>query len=117
MFLFFHRGQTPAEAEFNLLDTARKVEMYGIRMHPAKVVLYLFIGNATETQKTWNVEPMLYWSCASITQTLYSIFSKSHVRLETVVKQCHYIARKVILIFSSATFMFNKPVSHLNRQL
>jgi len=31
------RGQTPEQADFNLLDTARKVELYGIRMHPAKV--------------------------------------------------------------------------------
>ena len=30
-------GQMPAEADFNLLDTARKVEVYGIRMHQAKV--------------------------------------------------------------------------------
>jgi len=27
----------PAEADFNLLDTARKVEVYGIRMYQAKV--------------------------------------------------------------------------------
>jgi len=32
-------GQMPAEADFNLLDTARKVEVYGIRMHQAKVLL------------------------------------------------------------------------------
>ncbi|CAD5116764.1 DgyrCDS5618 [Dimorphilus gyrociliatus] len=31
-----HIGQTPPDAEFNLLDTARKVELYGIKMHPAK---------------------------------------------------------------------------------
>jgi len=31
-----HIGQSPAEADFNLLDTARKVELYGIRMHAAK---------------------------------------------------------------------------------
>jgi len=31
-----HFGQTPGEADFNLLDTARKVEFYGIHMHPAK---------------------------------------------------------------------------------
>ncbi|TGZ68793.1 hypothetical protein CRM22_004083 [Opisthorchis felineus] len=29
-------GQSPAEADFNLLDTVRKVELYGLRMHPAK---------------------------------------------------------------------------------
>ncbi|XP_064638687.1 FERM, ARHGEF and pleckstrin domain-containing protein 2-like isoform X5 [Lineus longissimus] len=32
-----HTGQTPADADFNLLDTARKVELYGIKMYPAKV--------------------------------------------------------------------------------
>jgi len=31
-------GQSSAVADFNLLDTARKVELYGIQMHPAKVV-------------------------------------------------------------------------------
>ncbi|CAH8436774.1 unnamed protein product [Heterobilharzia americana] len=29
-------GQSPAEADYNLLDTARKVELYGIRLNPAK---------------------------------------------------------------------------------
>ena len=37
VFFFCSSGQSPAEADFNLLDTARKVELYGIRMHPAKV--------------------------------------------------------------------------------
>jgi len=31
-----HVGLSPAEADFNLLDTARKVEFYGIRLHPAR---------------------------------------------------------------------------------
>ncbi|XP_052782396.1 FERM, ARHGEF and pleckstrin domain-containing protein 2-like isoform X2 [Mya arenaria] len=31
-----HVGETPSEADINLLDTARKVELYGIRMVPAK---------------------------------------------------------------------------------
>ena len=34
---YFYRGENPAEADVNLLDTARKVELYGIRMVPAKV--------------------------------------------------------------------------------
>lgn len=29
-------GQTPAEADLNLLETARRCELYGMRMHPAK---------------------------------------------------------------------------------
>ncbi|XP_065313478.1 uncharacterized protein LOC135922894 isoform X2 [Gordionus sp. m RMFG-2023] len=31
-----HAGQTPAEADLNFLDIARRVEMYGIRLHPAQ---------------------------------------------------------------------------------
>ncbi|KAL3848556.1 hypothetical protein ACJMK2_019407 [Sinanodonta woodiana] len=31
-----HVGETPAEADANLLDTARKVDLYGIRVSPAK---------------------------------------------------------------------------------
>jgi len=31
------RGQIPAVADYNLLDTARKVELYGIQMHSARV--------------------------------------------------------------------------------
>ncbi|CAF3881392.1 unnamed protein product [Rotaria sp. Silwood2] len=31
-----HVGQLPADADLNLLDIARKVELYGIKMHPAK---------------------------------------------------------------------------------
>jgi FERM/RhoGEF/pleckstrin domain protein 2 len=33
---FFQSGQLPADADLNLLDIARKVELYGIKMHPAK---------------------------------------------------------------------------------
>jgi hypothetical protein len=31
------RGQSPAEADLNLLETARRCELYGIKMHAAKV--------------------------------------------------------------------------------
>lgn len=30
------RGQTPAESDYQLLEVARRLEMYGIRLHPAK---------------------------------------------------------------------------------
>lgn len=29
-------GQTPAESDFQLLEIARRLEMYGMRLHPAK---------------------------------------------------------------------------------
>ncbi|XP_063223774.1 FERM, ARHGEF and pleckstrin domain-containing protein 1 [Bacillus rossius redtenbacheri] len=31
-----HAGQPPAEADLNLLETARRCELYGMKMHPAK---------------------------------------------------------------------------------
>ncbi|XP_033833667.1 FERM, ARHGEF and pleckstrin domain-containing protein 1-like isoform X2 [Periophthalmus magnuspinnatus] len=31
-----HAGQTPAESDYQLLEIARRLEMYGIRLHPAK---------------------------------------------------------------------------------
>ncbi|VDN26623.1 unnamed protein product [Cylicostephanus goldi] len=37
-----HRGQSPAEAEFNFLDHAKRLDMYGVELFPAKVGLYQF---------------------------------------------------------------------------
>lgn len=31
-----HVGQSPAEADLNLLETSRRCELYGVKMHPAK---------------------------------------------------------------------------------
>lgn len=36
-----YSGQTPMEADFNLLDTARKVEFYGIHLFPAQVSTWI----------------------------------------------------------------------------
>lgn len=36
---FFFRGLSPAEAEFNYLNTARTLELYGVELHYARVSL------------------------------------------------------------------------------
>ena len=36
-FCHIFSGQSPAEADLNLLETARRCELYGTKMHPAKV--------------------------------------------------------------------------------
>ncbi|RLU20848.1 hypothetical protein DMN91_007462 [Ooceraea biroi] len=37
-----HAGQSPAEADLNLLETARRCELYGMKMHPAKMGIVVF---------------------------------------------------------------------------
>lgn len=32
-----HKGQLPADAEFNFLDHAKRIDMYGVELHKAKV--------------------------------------------------------------------------------
>jgi len=34
-----HSGQTPAEAEIHFLENAKKLLLYGIHLHAAKVML------------------------------------------------------------------------------
>jgi hypothetical protein len=45
--MLFHycRGQTPADAEFNFLDHAKRLDMYGVDLHRARVrvsTIFLF---------------------------------------------------------------------------
>jgi len=35
-----YRGQTPAEAELNFLENAKKLALYGVHLHDAKVTLH-----------------------------------------------------------------------------
>lgn len=38
-----HRGQLPADAEYNYLEHAKRLELYGIDLHKATVSIYLGI--------------------------------------------------------------------------
>lgn len=37
MLLYFNRGQSPEEAELHFLDNAKKLALYGVDLHDAKV--------------------------------------------------------------------------------
>lgn len=36
LIILLFSGQTPAESDYQLLEIARRLEMYGVRLHPAK---------------------------------------------------------------------------------
>lgn len=38
LFLLFQRGMTPGEAEIHFLENAKKLSMYGVDLHHAKVI-------------------------------------------------------------------------------
>lgn len=58
---YVNRGQSPAEADLNLLETARRCELYGMKMHPAKVGdIKKFITNSRITNYIIYVQLYLY---------------------------------------------------------
>jgi len=38
--IFNFRGQSPADAEFNFLDHGKRLDMYGVDLHKAKVGIF-----------------------------------------------------------------------------
>jgi tyrosine-protein phosphatase non-receptor type 4 len=41
LIILFVRGQTPADAEFNYLDHAKRLDMYGVDLHRARVSSFI----------------------------------------------------------------------------
>jgi len=38
-----HKGQNPADAEYNYLEQAKRLDMYGIELHKAKVTYNIYL--------------------------------------------------------------------------
>lgn len=75
LFLYFlFRGQTPAESDFQILEIARKLEMYGVRFHPA--------ADREDTKINLSVSHMglqVFQVTAAFVMTPFPIFKKVFV--------------------------------------
>lgn len=56
---WFNRGLSPSDCDYNLLDVARRLEMYGIILYPARVsnsiiiLVFISIGNSAIVLIFW----------------------------------------------------------------
>ena len=73
-------GQPPSEAELNLLETARRCELYGMKMHPAKVGGRPGRGRDGEESRRvrggrrWSSDGSTY-ACACFLNNVLSVFT------------------------------------------
>ncbi|VDM30498.1 unnamed protein product [Hydatigera taeniaeformis] len=60
-----HVGMSPTDADFALLDTARKVEFYGVRLHPARDVIEFLFDTRNDCKRFWKkcIEHHAFFRC------------------------------------------------------
>ena len=79
-------GQSPMEADLNLLETARRCELFGVKMHPVKVNSFKF-------------HFQLDYMAVVVEENLWiAITSLDPKNLEAIrIDQLHFILKKDIL--------------------
>ena len=58
--LYFNRGQSPEEAELHFLDNAKKLALYGVDLHDAKVY-FNCICEIYRNRKIWRKKTLYYY--------------------------------------------------------
>lgn len=80
-FIVSSRGQTPAESDFQILEIARKLEMYGVRFHPAadregtKINLAVSHMGLQVFQVTFALIPAVYFVDVTLSFSVLNVVS------------------------------------------
>ena len=114
-----HRGETPADAEFNYLEHAKSLDMYGIELHRAKVCpLYRKSIDCNEfgTQDTNQQEIQIGVSGTglSVLQNGVKVNQFSWAKIVKIsFKRRHFfvqLRREGVSLSSSKTFVVNSSI-------
>ena len=105
------RGQSPMEADLNLLETARRCELFGVKMHPVKVRLCRRMtceGKDASLRPIWLL--LRYWDTGHKTQV--HIF---HHTFLVLCLFCFFVWEILFYIPNSTDFTFYmKHLTHWN---
>ena len=92
VFVCIYRGQTPADAEFSYLETAKRLEMYGVDLHSARVRVRISLLSLLRYTQILTIYQSMYTPTHNHTHLTRSCFELRPYILEEKCKK-HGVAQ------------------------